>query len=113
MFLTPVRYSLIELFQSYTWVLESVSSPNCALNLVRSTASFTLSLVRVFALEKKNSPAYIWANNVVTPDELTTMGFWACDDDDDDDGDDRYGLRNVGSVRTSDAADSPRRLHQI
>jgi len=27
--------------------------------------------------------------------------------------DDRNGLRNVGSVSTPDAADSPRRLHQI
>jgi hypothetical protein len=35
------------------------------------------------------------------------------DPDDDDDDDDRDDLRNVGSVRTRDAADSPRRFHQI
>jgi hypothetical protein len=33
-------------------------------------------------------------------------------DDDDDDDDDRDGIRNVGSIRITDAADSPRRLHQ-
>jgi hypothetical protein len=34
-------------------------------------------------------------------------------DDDDDDDDDRDGLRNVGSIETPDAADSPRRFHRI
>jgi len=34
-----------------------------------------------------------------------------CPSDPDDD-DDRDDLRNVGSIRTPDAADSPRRLHQ-
>jgi hypothetical protein len=34
-------------FQSYNWVLESVSSPNCALNLIiRISAGITFLLVR-------------------------------------------------------------------
>jgi len=35
------------------------------------------------------------------------------EDDDDDDDDDRDGPRNIGSLQTPDAADSPRRLHRI
>jgi len=35
------------------------------------------------------------------------------DDDDDDDDDDRDGPRNVGFIRTPDAADSPRGFHKI
>jgi len=45
MFSTSVRPSLNDLLQSYIWVLENVSSPNCALNLFRMSAGFTFSLV--------------------------------------------------------------------
>jgi hypothetical protein len=31
--------------QSYTWVLESVSLPNCAFSLIRISAGFTFSLI--------------------------------------------------------------------
>jgi len=43
---TSVRPSLSDLLQSYSWVLESVSSPNCAMSLIRIWAGFTFSLVR-------------------------------------------------------------------
>jgi hypothetical protein len=35
------------------------------------------------------------------------------DDDDDDDDDDRDGSRNVGSIQTPNASDSPRRINRI
>jgi hypothetical protein len=44
-FSTSVRPSLNDLLQSYTWVLESVSSPNCAENL-QISVRFTFLLVR-------------------------------------------------------------------
>jgi hypothetical protein len=46
MFSTFVRPSLNDLLQSCTWVLQTVSSSNCALSLVRILAGFTFSLVR-------------------------------------------------------------------
>jgi len=46
MFLISARASLIDLFQSYIWILESVSSSNSALSLIRVSAGFILSLVR-------------------------------------------------------------------
>jgi hypothetical protein len=46
MFSTSVLPSLNDILQSYTWILESVSSPNCALILFRISASFTFSLTR-------------------------------------------------------------------
>jgi hypothetical protein len=46
MFSTSFRLSINYLFQSYICVLESVSSPNCALSLIITWAGFTFSLVR-------------------------------------------------------------------
>jgi len=45
MFSTSVRPPLNDLLQSYIWILENVSSPNCALGLFR-ISGFTFSLVR-------------------------------------------------------------------
>jgi hypothetical protein len=46
MFPTSVRPSLNDLPQSHTWVLESVSSPNCALRVLRIAADFTFLYCR-------------------------------------------------------------------
>jgi hypothetical protein len=46
MFSTSVQLSLNDLLQPYTWVLESISTPNCDLSLFRISADFMLLLVR-------------------------------------------------------------------
>jgi hypothetical protein len=51
MFCTSVRLSLNYLFQSYTRVLESISSTNCALSLTRISEVFTLSLARYLKIK--------------------------------------------------------------
>jgi hypothetical protein len=48
--------------------------------------------------------------SVMHKSKCCQLPFVSADSDDDDDPD---GLRNVGSVRTPDAADSLRRLHQM
>jgi hypothetical protein len=57
-----------------------------------------------------SNPAHQRTDKVTPETPIDTSDH---DDDDDDDDDDRDGLRNVGLIRTCDAADSPRRLHQI
>jgi hypothetical protein len=46
MFSTSVQPSLNDLLQSYAWVLESVTSLNCAPSLIRISADFMFLLVR-------------------------------------------------------------------